>query len=42
VVTTWTATLQFEQVDTLPAKDRLTNPGGIIVTNYQAEEDTLP
>ena len=40
VVTTWTATLQFEQVDTLPANDRLTNPGGIIVTNYQAEEDT--
>jgi type IV secretion system protein VirB8 len=40
VVTTWTATLQFEQVDTLPAMDRLTNPGGIIVANYQAEEDT--
>jgi type IV secretion system protein VirB8 len=40
VTTTWTATLQFQQIDTLPAMDRLTNPGGIIVTNYQAEEDT--
>jgi type IV secretion system protein VirB8 len=40
VVTSWTATLQFEQVDAVPAMDRLTNPGGIIVTNYQAEEDT--
>jgi type IV secretion system protein VirB8 len=40
-VTTWTATLQFEQVDTLPAANRLTNPGGIIITNYQAEEDSI-
>lgn len=42
LTTTWTATLQFQQVDTVPASDRLTNPGGVIVTNYQSEEDTAP
>lgn len=42
VTTTWTATLQFEQVDTMPASDRLDDPGGLIVTSYQAEEDTAP
>ncbi len=41
-VSTWTATLQFVQVGTLPASQRLTNPGGIIITNYQNEEDTAP
>ena len=40
VTTTWTATAQFEQVDTMPAADRLNNPGGMIVTSYQDEEDT--
>lgn len=38
--TTWTATVQYEQVDSLPVADRLNNPGGIVVTNYQNEEDT--
>lgn len=42
VTTTWTATLQFQQVDSVPASDRLTNPGGVIVTSYQSEEDTAP
>lgn len=42
VTTTWTATLQFQQVTTLPASERLSDPGGIIITSYQAEEDTAP
>jgi len=42
VTTTWTSTVQFQQVDTLAAAQRLTDPGGIVVTNYQAEEDTTP
>ena len=42
VTTTWTATLQFQQVDSMRASDRLTNPGGLIVTSYQSEEDTAP
>ncbi len=40
VVTTWTATLQFRTVATLPASLRLRNPGGVIVTSYQAAEDS--
>lgn len=40
VTTTWTATVEFSQVDSLPASQRLTNPGGIIITSYQNEEDT--
>jgi type IV secretion system protein VirB8 len=40
VVTTWTATLQFETVATLPIALRLRNPGGVIVASYQAAEDT--
>ena len=42
VTTTWTATEQFEQVDSLPDAERLTDPGGIIITSYQDEEDTAP
>jgi len=42
ITTTWTATEEFEQVDTLPAAERLNDPGGIIITNYQDEEDTTP
>ena len=42
VTTTWTATIQFEQVDTMPASERLSDPGGVIVTSYQSEEDTAP
>jgi type IV secretory pathway component VirB8 len=34
--------VQYQQVDTLAAAQRLTDPGGIVVTNYQAEEDTTP
>ncbi len=40
IITTWTATLQFETVAALPTPLRLRNPGGIIVTSYQAGEDT--
>jgi type IV secretion system protein VirB8 len=42
VTTTWTATEQFEQVDTMPDAERLDDPGGIIITSYQDEEDTAP
>ncbi len=42
VTTTWTATQQFEQVDTMPAAERLNDPGGIIITSYQNEQDTAP
>jgi type IV secretion system protein VirB8 len=42
ITTTWTATEEFEQVDSLPAAERLNDPGGIIITNYQNEEDTAP
>ena len=42
VTTTWTSTLQFEQVDTMPASSRLDDPGGVIITSYQVEEDTTP
>ena len=42
VTSTWTATLQFTQTSTLPASQRLNDPAGIIVTNYQSEEDTAP
>jgi type IV secretion system protein VirB8 len=42
ITTTWTSTVQFQQVDSLAASQRLTNPGGIVITNYQAEEDTTP
>jgi type IV secretion system protein VirB8 len=40
VATTWTATLQFESVAALPIALRLRNPGGIVVTSYQAAEDS--
>ena len=40
MVTTWTATLRFETVATLPIALRLRNPGGVIVAFYQAAEDT--
>ena len=42
VTTTWTATEQFEQVDTMPDAEWLNDPGGIIITSYQDEEDTAP
>ncbi len=40
--TTWTATLEFQQVDVLNGKQRLANPAGVIVTNYQSSEDSTP
>jgi type IV secretion system protein VirB8 len=40
VDTTWTATLQFDTVATLPIALRLRNPGGVIVTSYQSSEDS--
>jgi type IV secretion system protein VirB8 len=42
VTTTWTATEEFQQVDAMPESERLNDPGGIIVTSYQDEEDTAP
>jgi type IV secretion system protein VirB8 len=39
-ITTWTATLQFETIGALPIALRLRNPGGVIVTSYQAAEDS--
>jgi type IV secretion system protein VirB8 len=41
IATTWTATLQFETVATLPIAQRLRNPGGVIVVSYQAAEDSV-
>lgn len=40
IVTTWTATIHYVTVRDLPAGMRLTNPGGVLVTNYQISEDT--
>jgi type IV secretion system protein VirB8 len=42
VITTWTATLQFETVAALPIALRLRNPGGVIVASYQSAEDSAP
>ena len=42
ITTTWTATEQFEQISTIPAAERLNDPGGIVVTSYQVEEDSTP
>jgi type IV secretion system protein VirB8 len=39
---TWTATLTFQQIETLAGKDRLANPGGILITDYQSTEDSAP
>ncbi len=38
--TTWTATVRFRLVSTLPASARLSDPSGLIVTSYQAMRDT--
>jgi type IV secretion system protein VirB8 len=40
VVTTWTATIHYVTVHDLPAGTRLTNPGGVLVTDYETAEDT--
>ncbi|MDD2859727.1 MAG: type IV secretion system protein VirB8 [Acidiphilium sp.] len=40
VTTTWTATVGFQMASKLPLDERLADPGGLIVTNYQNSEDT--
>jgi type IV secretion system protein VirB8 len=40
VTTTWTATVGFRMASKLPLDERLADPGGLIVTNYQNSEDT--
>lgn len=40
VITTMTATIGYATVRNLPQGTRLVNPGGILVTSYQATEDT--
>ena len=40
--TTWTSTVAFERVADLPVSARLSDPGGIVVTNYQNSEDSAP
>lgn len=40
VTTTWTATISYTIVLTLPAGMRLSNPGGLLVTSYQSSEDS--
>ena len=39
--TTWTATIQFATISSMPVALRLRNPGGIVVTSYQASEDSV-
>ncbi|RZS76867.1 type IV secretion system protein VirB8 [Phyllobacterium myrsinacearum] len=41
VTSTWTATIRYDKENTLPAKQRLENPAGLIVTAYQTSEDTV-
>ncbi|MDK1390002.1 type IV secretion system protein VirB8 [Sinorhizobium sp. 7-81] len=41
VASTWTATVRYEKVTSLPGRSRLTNPGGLLVTSYQTSEDTV-
>jgi type IV secretion system protein VirB8 len=41
VVTSWTATIQFSTVSSMPVALRLRNPGGIVVMSYQAAEDSV-
>ncbi|MBB2755657.1 UNVERIFIED_ORG: type IV secretion system protein VirB8 [Rhizobium aethiopicum] len=41
VVSTWTATIHYEKVNSLPGRLRLTNPGGLVITSYQTSEDTV-
>lgn len=38
-VTTWTATVQYQAVSDLPAKVRIMNPAGLVITSYQSSED---
>ncbi len=38
--TTWMADVAFELTDELPARDRILDPGGVIVTQYSSSQDT--
>ena len=38
--TTWTATIGYATVSHMPAARRLINPGGLVITSYQASEDS--
>lgn len=40
-MSTWTATIRYEKVTSLSGESRLSNPGGLTVTSYQAAEDTV-
>lgn len=42
VATTWTATITYALVDELPARQRLDNPAGVVITAYQSAEDSAP
>ncbi|MGI4801050.1 MAG: type IV secretion system protein VirB8 [Janthinobacterium lividum] len=42
LITTWTATVQFATVGSLPIALRLQNPGGVVITSYQSAEDSIP
>ena len=39
VATTWTATVEFQLLPTAAAASLLSDPAGLLVTSYQAEED---
>ena len=41
IVTTWTATVQYQLIENMPAEARLTNPGGVVVVAYQSAQDTV-
>ncbi|MBY5827836.1 type IV secretion system protein VirB8 [Rhizobium leguminosarum] len=41
VSSTWTATIRYEKEAILPAKQRLDNPAGLIISAYQTSEDTI-
>lgn len=41
VANTWTATIRYEKENVLPAKERLDNPAGLIISAYQTSEDTI-
>lgn len=41
LTTTWTATVGYTTVSDMPAAHRLVDPGGVVITSYQASEDSL-
>lgn len=40
IVSTMTATIGYTTAHNLPARQRLTNPGGLLITSYQSSEDS--